>query len=112
MIDRECEDWISEDWIQRKLADYRSTDDVFRDTFLTGVIFTGVGTKFSISREANDFLESKGTNWIEISDAETVDVNLPSGCYLTSGQQLLEIFALHDDVQGAFMAALISGTEL
>ena len=100
---------ISETWLRQALESYRSTDDVFRDDFLTGVIFTSVtgGTSVTIFPAAKKLLESLGTCWVEMLDTDSKDDTPPPGPYVAAGQQLSEIFRLYDDVQGAFVNGLI-----
>ena len=110
MIPLGCYGHVTEIWLRQTLENYRSNDDVFRDDFLKGVIFSGVtrGSSLDISPEANELLESLGTSWIEILDVnDGEDTPLP-GPYVTAGHHLLEIFRLYDDLQGAFMNGFIS----
>jgi hypothetical protein len=102
---------VTKDWLQQELANFRLTDDVFCIEFLSGVMFTRVapGADLDITPDASKLFRSLGTNWIEVSNAK---VTLPPGPYLTSGRQLLEVFKLYDDVQGAFITNLIPGTLL
>ena len=101
---------VAEIWLRQTIEDYRSNDDVFRDDFLKGVIFSGVtsGSSLDISPAANELLESLGTSWIEILDANDGDDTPLPGPYVTAGHHLLEIFRLYDDLQGAFMNGFIS----
>ena len=100
---------ITETWLRQAPESYRSTDDVFRDDFLAGVIFTAVtgGTSVTISPAAYKLLESLGTCWVETLDTDSKDDVPPPGPYVAAGQQLSEIFRLYDDFQGAFMNGLI-----
>ena len=100
---------VTVDWVRRKLEAYRSMDDVFCDDFLTGVIFTGTitGVDYDISPEANEYLRSLGTTWIEVSDDDTGAMIPPPGSYLAMEGRLLEILLLYDDVQGAFMSGVL-----
>ena len=100
---------VTEVWLRQILDIYRSTDDVFRDEFLQGVIFTGLtsGTSLDISRAARQLLEWLGTSWVEAYDHEAQDEIPPPGPYFTAEQHLLEIFKLYNDVQGAFINGLM-----
>ena len=100
---------ITDIWLAQTLETYRTADDVFRDDFLSGVIFTGLtdGTCVDISPAAHQLLESLGNSWIETLDTNDIDKTPPPGPYVTAGQHLLEVFRLYDDVQGAFMNGLI-----
>lgn len=109
VLHAECESWITKSWIQQKLQSYRSADDVFRDEFLNGVIFTGGTESLQVSPEASDHLASLGTVWTEIENDETVDRPSP-GPYLASERQLWEARRLYDDMQGAFMTGIIPST--
>lgn len=96
-------------WLRQTLEIYRSTDDVFRDEFLSGVIFTGVtsGTSLDISPEAELLLKSLGMSWHEEFDVDAADNTPLPGPYVVAEQHLLEIFRLYTDSQGAFMNSLI-----
>ena len=101
---------VTETWLRQALESYRSTDDVFRDDFLAGVIFTAVTGRKSvtISPAAKNLLESLGTCWVQMLDTDGKDDTPPPGPYVAAGQQLSEVFRLYDDVQGAFMNGIIS----
>ena len=105
-----CHGHVTETWLRQTIENYRSKDDVFRNDFLEGVVFSGVtsGSSLEISPAANELLESLGTGWVEILDVnDGDDIPLP-GPYVTAGNHLLEIFRLYDDLQGAFMNGFIS----
>lgn len=108
MIPLDRNSHITEIWLRQVLETYRSKDDVFRDDFLSGVIFTGVtsGTSLDISPAANKLLKSLGNNWVDTLDIDGADDIPPPGPYVTARQHLLEVFRLYDDVQGAFMNVL------
>ena len=110
MLPLDCNGHVTEIWLRKALETYRRTDDVFCDDFLSGVIFTGVagGTSPEISPAANELLESLGMSWSDILHPDDEDETPPPGPYVAVGQQLLEIFRLYEDVQGAFMNGLIS----
>ncbi|KAL9631985.1 MAG: hypothetical protein Q9164_005592 [Protoblastenia rupestris] len=103
---------VTETWLRKTLAAYRSTDDVFQDDFLSGVIFTRVKSppsspSLDISPSAYKLLESLGTKWLETIDNGFAD-DLPSaGPYFVARHKLREIVRLYDDVQGAFIQSLI-----
>lgn len=101
--------YVTETWLRQTIENYRSRDDVFRDDFLKGVIFSELtkGSSLGISPAANNLLESLGTCWIGTYDVNDGDDPLP-GPYVTDGHHLLEIFRLYDDLQGAFMNSFIS----
>ena len=105
---------VTEIRLRQVLDAYRSADDVFRDDFLNGVIFTGLtgGTSLDISPAAHKLLESLGTSWIEVYDTDGADDTPPPGPYVAAEQHLLEVFRLHDDVQGAFMHSLVPASDL
>ena len=105
-----CHGCVTETWLRQTIENYRSNDDVFRDDFLEGVIFSGVtsGSSLDISPGANELLESLGTSWVEIFDVNDGDDSPLPGPYVTAGNHLLEIFRLYDDLQGAFMNGFIS----
>ncbi|KAI4206151.1 MAG: hypothetical protein LQ348_001065 [Seirophora lacunosa] len=61
---------VTEEWLRKKLASYRSTDDVFCDEFLTGVLVTGIPAEESrISPGARHYMESIGITYEIIPDA-------------------------------------------
>ena len=78
------------------------------------VIFTGVtrGASLDVSPAAHELLEALGTSWIEALDTDGAYDTPPPGPYVTAEQRLLEVFSLHDDVQGAFMQSLIPTSRL
>ena len=104
---------ITESWLRRTLEIYRLNDDVFRDDFLSGVIFTRVTSeaRLEVSPAATKLLESLGNRWVQTFDTHDEDDAPPPGPYVTNEHHLLEVFRLYDDVQGAFMNGLISGPE-
>ena len=110
MIPLGCHDHVTELWLRQTIENYRTNDDVFRDDFLKGVIFSGVtnGSSLEISPAAKELLESLGNSWIEILDVNDGDDTPSPGPYVTAGHHLLEIFRLYDDLQGAFMNGFIS----
>ena len=110
MIPLDCRGHVTEAWLRQTIETYRSEDDVFRDDFLKGVIFSGVtsGSNPDISPVANELLESLGTSWIEIRDVNEGDDTPLPGPYVAAEHHLLEIFRLYDDHQGAFMTGFTS----
>ena len=114
MIHSGHNDHIIDIWLARILEFYRATDDVFRDDFLSGVIFTGMmsGKCVDVSPAANQLLESLGNSWIETLDTDNIDEIPPPAPYVTAGRHLLEIFRLYDDNQGAFMNGLVPARDL
>lgn len=106
----EHEGFVGGDFIKKKLATYRSVDDVFRKEFLSGVIFTEVDAGFEVTPEAIDLLKSLGTTWVEVLEyGATKDTPAP-GPYITYERQLLEVFRLYDDTQGAFVTSVVPDT--
>lgn len=104
MIDVDEETCITEVWLRQKVVSYRSSDDVFCDAFMSGVLFTQGTEEPKISAGASDYMESLGTTWREITPA----ICSPSpGPYFTSGGQLFDAYRLYDDTQGAFMAGIL-----
>ncbi len=110
MIALDYNSHVTEIWLREALETYRLIDDVFCDDFLSGVIFTRVAgsTSPEISPAANKLLESLGMSWSDILHSNDEDDVPPPGPYVVVGQQLLEIFRLYDDFQGAFMNSLES----
>lgn len=100
---------ITESWLRRTLEIHRLSDDVFRDDFLSGVIFTGVASEASlkVSPAATKLLKSLGNSWVQTFDTHDQDDAPPPGPYVTDKNNLLEVFRLYDDIQGAFMNGLI-----
>ena len=100
---------VTKDWLCQELERFRSADDVFFDGFLHGVIFMGArdNAESQITPDARQMLESMGTNWIETPEAMNGREVPKPGPYLATQQDLLEIFRLYDDVQGAFMSSVI-----
>lgn len=109
MIALEGRTKVTKDWLCGELERYRSTDDVFCDDFLSGVIFAGavINSKPDISPDAYQLLKSLGTKWMEVPSFLDVGNNLLPGPYLACNQVLLEVFRLYDDTQGAFMNSIV-----
>ncbi|KAL8963647.1 MAG: hypothetical protein Q9193_000116 [Seirophora villosa] len=109
VINIESKTYVTEEWLRKKLTSYRSDDDVFCDEFLTGVLFTGTPAEESriiISPEARHYMKSIGTIY-------KIDPAAPSpGPYLVSAGQLLEIYRLYDDTQGAFVTSILLSNDL
>ena len=106
----EREGLVGGDFIEKELARYRSVDDVFRGEFLGGVIFTNVDAGFEVTPEATELLKSLGTTWVEVlNNGNTKDTPAP-GPYITYEGQLLEVFRLYDDTQGAFVTSVVPDT--
>ena len=100
---------VTRDWLQQIIETYQSSDDVFCETFLGGVIFTGSSGKDNVEilPDAVQLLQSWGTTWTEVLDVDSKgNIPLP-GPYLALGGHLLEIFRLYDDTHGAFMSAIV-----
>ena len=78
------------------------------------VIFTGGmrGASLDVCPAAHELLESLGTRWIEELDADGACDIPPPGPYVAAERRLLEVFRLHDDVQGAFMQSLVPTSRL
>lgn len=107
VIDVKEETWITEDWLRQKVMSYRSSDDVFCDAFMIGVVFTQ-GTRMpKVSAEASDYMKSLGNTWFKITAARQ-----SPGPYLTFGGQLFEVYRVYDDTQGAFMTGIFPSNEL
>ena len=100
---------ITEIRLRQVIETYRSTDVVFRVSFLIGVISTGVTseTSLDIPPAVYKLLESLGTSWVEPLDTDGVDEIPPSAPHVTAGQYLLQFFRIYDDVQGAFIDGII-----
>ncbi|KAL8939594.1 MAG: hypothetical protein Q9216_003274 [Gyalolechia sp. 2 TL-2023] len=103
VIVAEDQNAITEEWLRRELVRYRGSDDVFRDAFLQAVIFTKEGTEsLEITAEAERYLASLGTTFLEVMTAA-----IAPGPYLASRGQLLEVYRLYDDAQGAFITGIL-----
>ena len=102
---------VSEEWLRKTIENYKTIDDVFRNEFLTGVIFAAKRAELEVTATAQNLLRSLGNGWIEIHDLNLVDSVPAPGPYMTNGRELLEVFRLYDDTQGAFMTGLISDAD-
>ena len=103
--------FVGGEFIKKELARYRSVDDVFREEFLSGVIFTEVDAGFEVTPEAIELLKSLETTWIEVLEYGTTKDTPAPGPYITYEGQLLEVFRLYDDTQGAFVTSVVPDTE-
>lgn len=99
---------MSEDWLKASLHHYRLSDDVFREEFLTGVVFTAEAVEdVEITPGAQELLKSRGTKWIYVLDPRKAGTLPRPGPYIGSEQRLLEIWRLYDDTNGAFLTSLV-----
>lgn len=100
---------VTADWLRQELGRFRSTDDVFCDDFLKGIIFVGAedDAEIQIAPDARQMLEDMGTSWIETLNGMYESEEFKPGPYVVLQHELLEIFRLHDDVQSAFMSSVI-----
>lgn len=94
---------ITESWMQESVQKYKSTDDVFHEAFLSGVIFHGASEDVEIADNAQDFLSKLGTQWIQYMPPTSPAQNLLPGPYVLVGNRLRDVWRLFDDTNGAFM---------
>jgi hypothetical protein len=99
---------VEEKWLERTIIRYKEVDDVFREEFLNGVLFTSRKT-IEITAGAKELLGTKGTSWIEMLNVTTGTSCPKPGPYYISGRQLFEIWELQDDSHGAFLNSLVPG---
>ena len=107
--DQRC---VTERWLQELIDDYQSKDDVFRQEFLRGVVFTCPAKgEIEIKTEADRLLKAIGTKWTEILEIASGG-NIPAaGPYITYAQRLFEVRKLYADIQGAFVVSLLPDPE-
>jgi hypothetical protein len=105
LSDQRC---VTKRWLQEVIDDYHSKDDVFRQEFLSGVIFVCAAKHdIEITPGAGGLLKSLGTTWTDILEIEVGGTVPPAGPYVAYAQRLFEVWKLYADVQGAFMASLV-----
>jgi hypothetical protein len=100
---------VTAELLQSIIEEYVSTDDVFRHEFLQGVVFEGAsgkGVDDLVTPDAVNFLQSFGTQWIEIANNSNP---ARPGPYLAFHQKLMEVYRLYDDIQRAFLTSFIPG---
>lgn len=91
---------ITDEWIRKRLAEYKR-DDVFREEFLTCVVFNA-SPKPSISDEAINLLREHGMEEYVFTWSRDY---LP-GPHAIVDQELREVWKLVDDSNGTCMVTL------
>lgn len=95
-------------WLQRCLDSARG-DDVFRDAFLTGVLFVFAGgSGHAITDEARELLKSLGTVWLETC---VYSHGFRQGPHVTRNRGFAPVYRLYDDTHGAFLHSMGPGPE-
>ncbi|KAK3943635.1 amidase signature domain-containing protein [Diplogelasinospora grovesii] len=97
---------ITDEWMQHSLEGLDS-DDVFHNSFLTGVIFAcRAHTSCDLTGAAQELLKERGTAWVETC-SDRADIN--AGLYVVCGEMLTPVSKLYDDTHGAFLHAIRPG---
>lgn len=97
---------VTATWLQRCLDSTRR-DDVFRDAFLTGVLFVfGSDSSHAITHEARELLKSLGTVWLETCD---YSYGFQQGPHVTRNRRFAPVYRLYDDTHGAFLHCMGPG---
>lgn len=89
------------------MENYKSSDDVFHEAFLVGVIFFGIREdETEITDQARMYLSRLGNKWIKcVSPADTDGEVLP-GPYVLLKNQLRDVWRLVDDKNRTCMVTL------
>ena len=104
------ERYVTRQSLQQEFEHWASTDDVFQTDFLRFVIFITPSAKRKgelIAEEAVAFLGSQGNKLIKMTTNH--DGTIPTGFYLVATRNLYQVYRLHEDRLGAFMASTMRG---
>ncbi|KAK4222507.1 amidase signature domain-containing protein [Podospora fimiseda] len=104
--------FVNKTWVDRILGEYEQ-DNVFRDSFLQGVIIVGNQSgSLDITVRARNALEARGAAWIKAAKRKkNSNFTLASGSHLVSNGILAPVLKLYDDTHGAFLHSLRRGPE-
>lgn len=82
------------------MENYKSTDDVFHEAFLVGVLFYGIREdEAEITDQARMYLSKLGNKWIEYKSSAGTGREVLPGPYLLLNNQLRDVWRLVDDVK-------------
>jgi hypothetical protein len=96
--------YIPRTWLQIKIDNYHTSDDVFRDEFLAGIVFgSRVGRKFDLTHDVEALLQDWGTHWVGMLTQATADPSEPVGPHAVAKSSLWQVFRLCEDVNGTFL---------
>ena len=103
---------VSKEWLVPLIEHFNTDDDVFQCEFLEGVLFTYTGfDSCDIAIEARNYLESKGTKAIRTRLVSSNDVPPKPGPYMYFDGHLHPAWKLYEDINGAFLEALVPNSE-
>lgn len=91
-------------WLEDFIRKARTTDDVFNEAFLYGLVITHQYTEgvFNITDDASEFLDQLGNAWLECVRTG----HLSPGLYLLHKSRLRPVCRLYSDLQKSFLTAL------
>lgn len=99
---------VTAKWLQWCLDSSRR-DDVFRDAFLTGVLFVFPGnSSHVITGEARKLLKSLGAVWLGTCDCS---YGFKQGPHAKRNRKFAPVYRLYDDTHGAFLHSMGPGPE-
>jgi hypothetical protein len=99
---------VSAELLKQILATY-SSDDVFKDSFLRGVVFVSADhLSLDITEAARELLESRGNVCIKTcSDKHSLN----PGLYIACRGMLAPVYRLYDDTHACFLHSIRRGTQ-
>ncbi|CAI7586228.1 unnamed protein product [Penicillium manginii] len=98
---------ITEEWVREIVESCKSTDDVFHEAFLAGVMFYGIREdEAKITDQARMYLSNFGNKWIKYVSSADTDREVLPGPYVLLKNQLRDVWRLVDDVNRTCMVTL------
>lgn len=89
------------------MENYKSTDDVFHEAFLSGIFFCGIHEdEAEITDQAHMHLSKLGNKWIKYMSSGGTGEEILPGPYVLVNNQLQEVWRLVDDVNRTCMTTL------
>lgn len=102
-----CPSKITVNWLQHNIEHYQKEDDVFQPDFLRRILLYGAKEEdVEIADGVDEFLNSIGTRWIRCLPSESPGSSLTPGPYALVQDRLRKVYRLHNDMNGAFLAAV------
>lgn len=96
---------VDKAWLEAFIREAKTTDDVFRDDFLHGLVITrDTGSKLKVADDTHEYLDKLGNVWLDYSSV-TADCLAP-GLYLLHEARLRPVCRLYSDQQKAFLTGL------
>ena len=94
---------LTEKWLHEIIDEYKNRDDIFTESFLSGVIFYGP-SESKLTNEAQEYLKKHGNKWIKFLSASG-PIPLP-GPYACIAGNMRDVWKLVEDSHGTCMTSI------